>query len=45
MKVAIVLVLAIAPVWAADSMDPGISPRDKMWIASKIYASIEIRRK
>ncbi len=43
MKVAIVFVLAIVPLWPADSADPGISPRDKMWIASKIYASIESR--
>jgi carboxyl-terminal processing protease len=43
MKTLIVWLLAIAPAWPADNPDPGISARDKLWIASKIYASIESR--
>jgi carboxyl-terminal processing protease len=43
MKAAIACALAVAPLWSADVADPGITVRDKLWIASKIYASIESR--
>jgi carboxyl-terminal processing protease len=43
LKVAIAFALAIVPLWPADIVDPGIGLRDRIWIASKIYASIESR--
>ena len=43
MKLAIVSALTLIPLWPAAAADPGITTRDKLWIASKIYASIESR--
>lgn len=43
MKLAIASALALIPLWPAAAADPGITTRDKLWIASKIYSSIESR--
>ena len=43
MKLVVVSALALIPLWPAVAADPGITTGDKLWIASKIYASIESR--
>lgn len=43
MKALILCVLAVMPLWPDEVADPGITAREKMWIASKIYGAIESR--
>ena len=43
MKLAIASALALIPLWPAAAADPELTTREKLWISSKIYASIESR--
>ena len=43
MKTPLLCLFIAASLWADDVADPGITAREKLWIASKIYAAIESR--